>query len=148
MAQESPREPNEEEMFRNLAQFQANRKQIMKLNNNILTVRLEQLEVLKQHYQDYWLDLDLKGYEASLDSLVGKAKFTAHQSSWKRLDEMERNLEEKNKELDERIATLELRLNKFRSVEPNLLAEYRKLKDDLECQELLIRMGEDNKTPK
>lgn len=119
-------------------------KRLWGLNNKLLAVKIERLNLLRQHYQDHWLDLDLKSYDSKLDSLVSRTRFTVHQTSMKRVDELIHKYNQESAMLDEQIADVQARLEKFNNLDPDLLTEYRKLKDDLECQELLIKISENN----
>lgn len=46
--------------------------------------------------------------------------------------------------IDLKLAEEKSRLSAYRNLDPNLMAEYLRLKDDLECQEMLIKMSENN----
>lgn len=117
---------------------------ILRLNNRILEIKLDYLSALRQHYDDYWLEFDSKCCDLRIDCLVSKAKFMTYQTSSKKLEEISRSLMDEEKSLDNDIARAEKRLMEYKKSDPDLLAEYQRLKDDLECQELLIEISEDN----
>lgn len=121
-------------------------RRILATKNKILALRMERLRLLKQHYQDHKLDLDLASHEARLDSLVSRTKYTVFETSKKRIDDLERVTREENSQLEELISEAEDKLDRYRRLDPNLLAEYRQLKDDLECQNLLMEISEKNRT--
>lgn len=128
-----------------LAKFRANKLAIMSLKNKILSARLERLRLTRQVFEE----LDLKSYEAKLDMLVSKIKFSTREASLKRLEELERNVAAgansdgyKMELLGERITAMKSQLSKYQSLDPNLLSDYKKVKDDLDCQQMLIKMCE------
>lgn len=116
------------------------RLKVLNLKNKILQARLDQLTSLKHHYENYWLKLDLERYEAKMTYLTNKAKFLTYQS----LSEKIPRLREEARGLDEETAQLTQRLEKFRSLDPQLLATFRSLKEEIECQEMLIKISEGN----
>lgn len=122
------------------------RLKILNLNNKILESKLDYLSALKRHYEDYWLDFDLKCYEAKMDCLVSKAKLTVNQAIQDRKGDMLRRLNEETVLLDEQISEAKAKLDQYKNLDARLMAEYRSLKDDLECQDLLIEISEGNTT--
>lgn len=117
---------------------------ILRLHNRILEIKLEYLNTLKQHYDDYWLDFDLKCCDLRIACRTSKANFTRYQTGAKRLDEISRFLHKEDISLDRELAKAEERQMQFKKLDPELLAEYQKLKDDLECQDLLIEISQVN----
>lgn len=116
------------------------RLKVLNLKNKILQTRLEYLTPLKKHYESYWLKVDLECYEAKLACLTNKAKYLTYQA----ISEKIQKLKEEIKLEDEEISQLSERLQKFRSLDSQLLAEYRRLKEEIECQEMLIKISEGN----
>lgn len=135
----------EKELMDRLRVIEDYNKRILTTKNKILAVRIERLRLLKQHYQDYKLDLDLKSHDSKLDSLVSRTKYTVYETSKKRIEELQRRVNEENIQLEGQISDAEDRLDRYKRLDPNLLAEYRRLKDDLECQYLLMEISEKNK---
>lgn len=135
---------SEEDLLNRLKLNREHKKRLWKLNNAILSTKIERLQLLRHHYQEHWLDLDLKCYDSKLDSLVSKTKFTVSQTAAKRIEGMVERFKQEDESLDKQIAEAQSRLDKFKNLDPHLLAEYRKLKDDLECQAILIAISEEN----
>lgn len=127
-----------------LKQEEDKRKYITTLKNQFLTLKLERLQLLKRHYEDFWLDLDLKDYESKLDSIVSRTKATVYHISRKKIEELKTKYEREDKQLDEQLAKAQAKLDKFNSLDSNLLAEYRKIRDDIECQNLLVEISKNN----
>lgn len=117
----------------------------LEIENNKLKEQLNDLTKLQKQFFD-WSQFDLKRYEVRLNYLLSKAKFMTHQHTVKKLDEIETILNNTSNQLDERISQSERTLIQFDNLDPALLAEYRRLKDDLECQDLLIEISKDNKS--
>lgn len=117
---------------------------ILELNNNILQVQVDTLKLLKQHYESYWLDFSLKYSESEINCHVSKARLMTYHVREDKADDILRKLDEENKELGEELARVNERVERFKGLDQNLVAEYRKLKDDLECQEMLIQMSAGN----
>lgn len=134
----------EQELKLKLETDRAHRKAKMILENKILEVQLEQLKLVKQHYEEHQLKVDLKSYESKLNRLVSKSRYTVLQTSHKRLDDLQREFDQQNEALDKEITDLTNRLDQYKRLDPTLLAEYRKLKEDLDCQNLLIEMSGGN----
>lgn len=117
---------------------------ILRLNNEILEIKSEYLNALKRHYEEYWLNLDLKCYDAKVDCFVSKVKFMTYQASSGKLDDISHKLKKESDLLDQEISKTKTLLEQYKNLNPELLAEYRRLKDDLECQEMLIKISEGN----
>lgn len=132
------RETREEELRLRIEGDREHRKSKTRLQNKILETRKERLKLTKQHQQDYLLTTDLKSYESKLDSLVSKGKYTIRQTCLKRKEELKLAFDEKKVALDKEVLDLTSKLNQYRRLDESLLAEYRKVKDELECQNLLI----------
>jgi hypothetical protein len=131
----------EEELRSRLESNRVHRKRLMQLENKILEVRLEQSRLLKQHYEEHLLKVDLKSYESKLNSLVSRSKYTVSQTCLKRLEELKREYDRQNEALDKECSELRKSLEQYKRLDANLLADYRKLKEDLDCQNLLIEMS-------
>lgn len=110
----------------------------------ILETRIKYLTVLREYYQNDLLALGVKEIEAEIEATVTKAEFMTQELRKKRMNEKLQRLKTEKGSLKEKIATAESRLDRFRSLDPTLLSEYRKLKDDLECQDMLIQFSEAN----
>lgn len=127
-----------------LEQERQKRKLLVSLENQYLSIKLERLKLLKQHYEDYWLDLDLKHSEARLDYTVSAAAAIVAQCNKKALEEAKANYEKELVELNKRIKENQIQLDKFNSLDPELLAEYRQLRDDIDCQNMLFEISKNN----
>ena len=138
----SPKKAKEEELLAKLASNRAQMRHLLELENKIMDTRLVRLNLLKQHYQDHWLGMDLKEYESKYDALYNRLRFVTYQTGLNRIEELERHVSRESLALDQEMTKLELRVSKLKSLDPQLVAEYRKLKDDLECQNLLIEYSE------
>lgn len=122
-----------------------NKLKILRLHNKILEAKLDYLNALKQHYNDHWLDFDTKCSDLRAECQLNKVMFKTYQSSSKKLLEINNALRSEAKILDGKISNAEKRVIQFKELDHNLLAEYQRLKDDLECQDLLIEISETQK---
>lgn len=120
------------------------RMKILDLENKILQMRLERLSLLKQHYEEFWLDIELKCFDTKIRGLVAKANFMVQQKRSEHLKGLVLKLEEESRSLDIEIIRAKTQLEKFKKLDPELLSEYRELKDELECQDMLIQYSEYN----
>lgn len=118
------------------------RLRMLDLNIKIREIKLVILEELKKHYETHWLNVDLKCRDAKIVYHMSKAKLALHEFKEKKLVEMIKQLEVKKESLDRRINSCHSRLEQFKKLDPSLLAEYRMLKDDLECQDMMIQISE------
>lgn len=116
----------------------------LQLHNQILETKSDYLKALEDHYKNYWLKLDLQAHKLVLDSIDSKESYNSYLTSAKKLQVLSSELEEENLRLTKQIEEAQKRLDKFNGLDPNLLAEFRRLKDDLECQELLMTIGDVN----
>lgn len=116
-------------------------------SNQILETNLNYLEALKQHYQEHWLDVEIKHYEAQTNAKANKTKFSSLQKGYKKIDDLYRRLLSQDELLDENIKSTEARLAQFQKLDPVKLTEYRNLMDDLELQETLIEFSKTNMSP-
>lgn len=116
------------------------RLKVLNLNNKILQAKHDYLTNLKKHYESYWLNLDLECYEARMACLINKAKFLTYQAISETINKSKEDI----KLMDSEIAQASKRLQMFKSLNPQLLAMYRSLKDEIECQEMLIKISECN----
>lgn len=133
-----------EEVAQEIKRNKETKLRILGLRNKILEAKLNYLEELKVHYVNYWLDIDLQCPEARIGHYVSKAQLMVYETKAERMADMSRRLQTKKESLDKNIVKAQSRLEKFKEVAPNLLAEYRALKDDLECQDMLIQISEGN----
>lgn len=138
----SPKKSKEQELLDKLASDRAQRRHLLELENKIMNTRLVRLNLLKQHYLDHWLGMDLKEYESKYDALYNRLRFVTYQTGLNRVEGLERHVSKESLALDQEITKLESQVRKLKSLDPKLVAEYRKLKDDLECQKLLIEYSE------
>jgi len=120
------------------------RKRLIRLKNEYLEIRLRRLELLKKHYEQFWIDLDLQEYESRLDSITARTQATMHHVSRKKVDELTESCERDIKTVDTELSEAEERLKQFNNLDRSLLAEYRKIRDDIECQNLLVELSENN----
>lgn len=116
----------------------------LELKNKILESKLNYLELLKEHYENYWLDIDLQCLDARIGHYVSKARSMVYETKAEFLANMLKKLNSEKESLDKEIVEAQLKLEQFKSLDPDLLAEYRSLKDDLECQDMLIKISENN----
>lgn len=128
-----------------LKQEQDRRRMLTNLRGSILLVKVERLALLEEHYVDFWLDLHMKDYEAKLDSIVNRAKATVFHISKKKIEGLKSKFEREISALDNELAEAQTKLDKFNNLDPDIMAEYLKLKDDIECQNLLVEISNENK---
>lgn len=117
---------------------------VLRLHNQILEVKKKYLNLLKEHYENYWLDLELKNREYREYSNLNKAKYTTYSECSKKLEDSSSRVKEANKILTEEVKLAEQRLERFNSLDPKLLSEYKRLKEEHECQELLVKLSLNN----
>jgi len=120
---------------------------LLNLNNKILRIRLEYLSALKEHYNDYWLNFDIRCSAADLECQSSKKKYFAAmalKTEGAKIDELAEKIGEKMRLLSEEETALGSRLRRYERLNQDLLAEYWVLKEDLECQEMLIKISERN----
>lgn len=120
------------------------RSAIIRLNNQILETRLNYLKTLEEYYENFWLDVGLKSFKAKMECIATKEKLLARQSMANKIEDISSKLCNEAFQLDRDIRNAEARLSKYKALDPILMAEFRQIKDDLECQELLIKMSEKN----
>lgn len=135
---------SKEEFAQDSKKNKESRMRILGLKNKILEAKLNYLEELREHYMNYWLDVDLQCPEARICHYVSKAQLMVYETKSERMTEMFKKLSRGKESLDKRIIAAQSRLEEFKRVDPDLLAEYRALKDDLECQDMLIQISEGN----
>lgn len=109
---------------------------LLRLQNKILVTRIYRLELLKSNYEGP-KHLELQCFQEKMNALSSKIQYMAMRALSTRLV----NLKAK---IDLKLAEEKSRLSAYRNLDPNLMAEYLRLKDDLECQEMLIKMSENN----
>lgn len=116
----------------------------LKKSNDVLSIKLECLELLKKHYEDFWLDTHLKYIASSLDAMVEREKFNVYDKIRERIDK--RNCEIKNEYeiVDRKIGEAQRQLDLYQRLNPEMLEEYKRLKDDLECQDMMIQLSKTN----
>lgn len=119
-------------------------KKKLHVSNKILETRLKYLALLKEHYEGHLLDLGLQSYKSKIECTTIKCEFMTHQLRETKLNQIWQRLSEEEAVLDQKISQIESRLDQFRRLDPVLLAEYRELNDELECQEMLIQISELN----
>lgn len=117
---------------------------ILELKSKILEVQRDYLKALKEHYEDYLLDLDVRCYKAKMYSFVTKAEYLILKAKSDKIDKIASRQDGELANLDDQIAEANAKLNQYKRLDPNLLAEYRKLKDDFDCQQMLIAISEAN----
>lgn len=110
----------------------------------ILETRTKYLTLLKEHYQNYSLDLGFKCCQAEIESFTTKSEFMTQQLRRAKMVEKLHKLNTEKALLAHKITSAEIRLDRFKTLDPALLAEHRELNDDLECQEMLIQISEAN----
>lgn len=132
--------PSDSDLSKESQKNRDHRLKLLNLNNKILQAKHDYLVLLKQHYETYWLRMDLECYEAKMTCMVNKAKFLAHQAASENVNKLKDEIEQ----VDGEISQLTERLDKFKSLDPQLLAKFWALKDEIECQEMLIKISEDN----
>lgn len=116
----------------------------LELRHKILETKLNYLELLKEHYENYWLDIDLQCLDTRVGHYVSKARSMVYETKAEFLANMLKKLNSEKESLDKEIAEAQLKLEQFKNLDSDLLAEYRSLKDDLECQDMLIKISENN----
>lgn len=135
----------EEELLKKLESNRVHRRQKLALENEFMRIRLEHSKVMKQHYEEHYLKVDLKSYQWRMESLLSRSRHTANQTSMRRLnDYLKREFDKQNKRLDTKMADLSCKLDQYKRLDGRLLADYQKLKEDLDCQNLLIEMSGGN----
>lgn len=72
-----------------------------------------------------------------MEALVSKTQYTAFIVLKNRIDSLEAKLSSK-------LAEERSQVDAYKNLDPDLMAEFLRLKDDLECQEMLIKMSNDN----
>lgn len=122
-------------------EYQKTSREIIK---KILETKLKYLTVLREYYQKHLLAFGVKEFEAEIEATVTKAEFLTQEFRKKKMNEKLQRLKTEKGPLKEKISAAENRIDKFRSLDPTLLSEYQKLKDDLECQDMLIQFSEAN----
>lgn len=110
----------------------------------IFEIRSKYLTSLKEHYQAYTLHLGFECCKAEIECFTVKSEYMTQQLRRVKMVEKLHRLNEEKALLNEKISSVETRLDRFRSLDPALLAEHRELNDDLECQEMLIQISEAN----
>lgn len=133
-------------MMEKLNLDRALRRKALELGNKLMAARLSRLELLRENYQDHLLGLGLKDYQTKFEAYYTRAKSATCNSLAERIKKLEEHLNKEEETLNKEQASLELKLNKHRMLDKNLVAEYRRLKDDIECQMLLLEYSENNGT--
>lgn len=110
--------------------------ELLRMQNKILETRLHRLDLLKRHYEED-SQLKLERFHKSMEALVSKTQYTAFIVLKNRIDSLEAKLSSK-------LAEERSQVDAYKNLDPDLMAEFLRLKDDLECQEMLIKMSNDN----
>lgn len=108
------------------------------LVRKIIETRLASRKLELEHQKN--LDEDLRLYETKIKCLESKARF----HKFNKMDKKLEKLKAKTTDVEKRIDEAKRRLNLYKNLDADLLAEYRQLKDDLECQEMIFKLSEDN----
>lgn len=116
---------------------------ILKLRKRLLEKQVERLEVLKRHYEED-KPLELKCLRDKMDDFVARAEYMTTEALRKKKTHMENQLKEFDSIIKTKLSEAESLSNAYKNLSPDLMAEYIKLRDDLECRELLIKIGQDN----
>lgn len=119
-------------------------KALAQITIKILEARTKYLTLLKEHYQNYSLDLGFKCCEAEIKCFTTKSEFMTQQLRRAKMVERLHKLTAEKALLEQKISSAEIRLDQFKTLDPALLAEHRELNDDLECQEMLIQISQAN----
>lgn len=113
------------------------------LNNKILEMKLNYLTLLKHHVENC-LEFDVDCQKAKVDCEVNKAIFEVKMKESKNYNELLDQVNREDENLREKIVQSQTKLDQLKKLNPALLAEYRALKEELECQEMLIQISECN----
>lgn len=116
---------------------------ILNLQKKFLEKQVERLEILKRQYEED-KPLELKCLEDKMNDFVARAGYMTSEALRKKKKHVESKLKEFDSMMKVRFAEAESQSNAYKNLSPDLLAEYIKLRDDLECRELLIKIGQDN----
>lgn len=119
----------------------------IKQQNQLLNAQFLELSQLKKRFEDHWLDIKLKHILSKRESETNEKTYSLFEKDMRKIDQLDRLLDVKSYQIDDTLKRTKERLRQFNSLDPKLLNDYRKIKDDIECQEEIIKISQSNTLP-
>lgn len=111
------------------------RENILQIQAKVLEHKTNYLRLVKQDYESH---LNQVGTSNSRGMAVINTQLNVIETMIKQSDLLIKKDENKLKELDNEYACLELKFKQYQRLDPVLLAQYKRIKEDLECIDTLI----------
>lgn len=140
-------DPELAELIRKLKTDKVLKMDEIRQQNLLLNAQFQELNQLKKRFEDYWLDAKLKHILSKKDCETSEKIYSLFERESRKIDQLDRLLDVKLFQIDESIKRAKDKLSQFSSLDPKLLDDYRKIKDDIECQEEIIKISQNNALP-
>lgn len=116
-------------------------KQLM-LERKIAELRYTRLKLVYEYKVEKLRDI--RFFEAKIDYLKNKSQFVQLEKQNGKLDCNIEKLSKANSFMERKISTTRMMLQQYNELDQRLLAEYRDLRDEIDCQEMLVELSQAN----
>lgn len=127
-----------------IASHKSQRLELIKQRKEVLDTKLYYLKLLKKHYEEDVIGSELDRCVNQINSETNERLFVANRWLTQRVSELSETLRALEAALDEDIKLAQARLEQFKGLDEGLLRRYWRLRDDVECREMLIKLSQNN----